>query len=165
MTRLRPNVCIVLTDEARRQVLLFHRSGLPAGAGHSWQFPQGGIQEGETPLAAARRELAEETGVLDCEFLAQAPEPIAYLYPPEVRALLSRKDPDKGDVDGQLQHWFLARLHDGGTRAISFAHQPAEFDAFRWASPTEALTLVVPFKRGAYRKGLLALGLLAAEER
>lgn len=31
----------------------------------NWDFPKGLVEEGETPLAAARREVTEETGITD----------------------------------------------------------------------------------------------------
>ena len=61
----------------------------------------------------------------------------------------------------QEQTWFLAELLDG-EGSIHFRHEPAEFDAFRWVKPEEALALTVPFKAAAYREGLAALGLLDA---
>ena len=106
-----------------------------------------------------RRELEEEIGIADAEVLATLPQPIRYEYPPEVLARLAARHPKKGKYQGQEQSWFLVRLR-GGTAAIHFRHQPAEFDAFRWVTPGEAVELVVPFKKAAYRVGLAGLGLL-----
>jgi putative (di)nucleoside polyphosphate hydrolase len=154
---LRPNVCAVLTDDARARVLVFRRVDDALGE-HRWQFPQGGLDAGEAPEQALRRELREEIGTDAVEVLQRLPEPIAYRFPPEIRARLQRSDPAKGRFAGQAQHWFLVRLR-GGTGAIHFRHQPPEFDAFEWVTPAEALARVVPFKRAAYRQALAALGL------
>jgi len=162
VTRLRPNVCIVLTDPARARVLVFRRTDRPPGE-EAWQFPQGGMAPGETPRQAALRELEEEVGTAAADLVAQAPEPIAYEYPPEVLRALPADDSEKAGIRGQVQHWFLGILREG-TAAIRFDRRPAEFDAFRWVTPTEAVTLVVDFKREAYRRGLRALGLLPAPE-
>ena len=54
----RPNVGIILANEFG-QVLWAKRIGHNA-----WQFPQGGIQYGETPEQALYRELREEVGLL-----------------------------------------------------------------------------------------------------
>ena len=157
----RPNVCAVLTDDARTRVLVFRRVAATI-APHHWQFPQGGLDEGEDPQAGILRELAEEIGTNDVELLSRLPEPIRYEFPPEVREWLAGHDPEKTRYDGQEQIWFLARLR-GGSAVIHFEHQPAEFDAFRWVSPAEAVELVVPFKKEAYRLGLAGLGLLPPE--
>ncbi len=157
---LRLNVCVVLTDAGRGRVLVFRRVDSTLGQ-YRWQFPQGGLQAGETPAQALRRELREEIGTDAVEVLARLPEPIAYRYPPDVRKKLRRTDPAKGRFSGQAQTWFLARLNDG-PEAIRFDHQPPEFDAFEWVAPQDALARVVPFKRDAYRQALTAFGLLPA---
>ena len=54
----RPNVGIILANDAG-QVLWAKRIGHNA-----WQFPQGGIQYGESPEDALYRELYEEVGLL-----------------------------------------------------------------------------------------------------
>lgn len=155
--RLRPNVCVVLTDAERARVLVFRRVDSLLGE-HRWQFPQGGLRRGESPEDGLRRELREEVGTDAVEVLARLPAPIAYAFPPEVRARLHREQPDKSGYDGQAQTWFLARLTEG-EGAIHFRHQPAEFDAYAWVTPAEALARVVPFKRAAYRQALAAFGL------
>lgn len=160
---LRPNVCAVLTDAERRQVLVFRRVDIPDGP-HRWQFPQGGLRAGEAPEAGMRRELREEIGTDEVEVLERLPAPIAYHYPPDVMAALAARDPAKARYPGQSQHWFLARLRSG-THAIHFENHPPEFDAFEWVLPAEALNRVVPFKQAAYRQALTAFGLLHPRRR
>ncbi len=159
MKRFRPNVCAVLTNPAGDRVLVFRRADSQLEP-YSWQFPQGGLEPGEEPRAGMLRELREEVGTDDAVVLASLPEPIRYEYPPEIKARLGGGDPDKAHWDGQEQHWFLARL-TGGVEAIRFDHQPQEFDAYRWVRPEQAVELVVPFKKRAYRRALQKLGLLA----
>ena len=154
----RPNVCAVPTDGDRTRVIVFRRVDYSPGK-HCWQFPQGGLEAGEAPEAGMIRELEEEIGTGDADVLATLPQPIRYEYPPDVLARLAARDPEKARFQGQQQTWFLVSLR-GGTEAIHFHHQPAEFDAFRWVTPAEAVELVVPFKKCAYRKGLAGLGLL-----
>ena len=159
--KFRPNVCAVIGDETLTRVLLFRRVEATIDP-HYWQFPQGGLEKGEDSLAGLMRELEEEIGTRDAEVLKRAAHPIRYEFPPEIMDWMATHHPDKSDYHGQEQQWFLLRLR-GGTEAIHFHHQPAEFDAFRWATPAEAVELVVPFKREAYREGLRALALLASE--
>lgn len=158
MKPYRPNVCAVPTDEARARVLVFRRVDRREDP-HCWQFPQGGLQEGEDPRAGMLRELREETGATGAEVLARLPHPIRYDFPAEVVDWLSRERPELSHYQGQEQVWFLVRLPDG-TASLHFDHRPAEFDAFQWVTPAEAVELVVPFKREAYRLGLAGLGLL-----
>ena len=158
MKQYRPNVCGVITNEDRTKVLVFRRADQVLGDDR-WQFPQGGLDDGETAEQALLRELQEEIGTNEVTILHKAPEPIRYDFPPEVLAELVQRSPDKSGFHGQEQHWFLVRLATG-TNAIHFEHHPPEFDAFRWVTAMEALQLTVSFKHEAYRKGLTALGLL-----
>ncbi len=124
------------------------RDGLPGGW---WQMPQGGIDAGEDPAAAAVRELAEETGMRSVAIIAESPAWYPYDLPPE---LLGRTW--GGKYRGQTQKWFAMRF-TGADSEIDIAAKPdhdAEFDQWRWASLDELLTIIVPFKRGVYEQVL-----------
>jgi putative (di)nucleoside polyphosphate hydrolase len=117
--------------------------------GSPWQMPQGGIDAGEEPYAAAIRELYEETGITSVRLMGEAPGWIFYDLPDEVLGIAL-----KGKYRGQRQRWF-ALAFTGDEDEIDVlapgggAH-PAEFDAWRWAALEETPRIVVPFKRGAY---------------
>jgi putative (di)nucleoside polyphosphate hydrolase len=115
-------------------------------AGKRWQMPQGGIDKHEEPEAAARRELFEETGVRSVEIIEKSKDWIYYDLPPEAVGTAL-----KGKYRGQRQKWFAMRFigkeQEIDLRALG--HKP-EFDAWRWATATEVLNLIVGFKRQAY---------------
>lgn len=112
-----------------------------------WQMPQGGIDKGEDPKVAAFRELYEETGVSSASIVAELKDWIQYDLPPEDVGKAM-----KGKFRGQEQKWFAMRF-TGEEREINLnleGHKP-EFDAWRWATASEALDEIVGFKRNAYR--------------
>lgn len=76
----RKNVGIAVFNKDQK-VLMCARADKP---GFAWQFPQGGIDNGETPLEAAYRELKEETGITSVELVAQLNKPLRYDFPAEI---------------------------------------------------------------------------------
>ncbi len=148
----RPCAGIVLLNDAGL-VFAARRIDMP----DAWQMPQGGIDDGETPRRAAQRELAEEIGTDRAEIVAQGSDWLTYDLPPDLlgKAL-------KGRFRGQKQMWFAMRFTgvDSDIDIHGVAHP--EFEAWRWMTPDDILTSIVPFKRDVYEKvfsefsGLLA---------
>jgi 8-oxo-dGTP pyrophosphatase MutT (NUDIX family)/esterase/lipase len=138
----RPNVGVVLFHKDGRVWL--GRRAKTEGL-HSWQFPQGGVDEGEDFEAAALRELAEETGVTSVKVLGRTEGWITYDFPHYAQGSKVAKG-----WQGQKQVWFALRFTGKDKEVDLGAHPPPEFDAWRWGRLDEAPGLVIPFKRAAY---------------
>jgi putative (di)nucleoside polyphosphate hydrolase len=144
----RPNVGIILLNQ-KNQVFWGKRIRT-----HSWQFPQGGIDRGETPEQAMYRELHEEIGL--------QPEHVAIVA--RTRDWLRYEVPDRyirrdarGHYKGQKQIWYLLRLLGGDWHLNLRATSHPEFDAWRWNDYWVPLDVVVEFKRGVYEMALTEL--------
>lgn len=121
----------------------------------AWQMPQGGIDPGEHHEEAALRELREETGVgADLvEVVARMPYPVRYDLPEELIGKLWG-----GQYRGQEQHWFLARFTGQDNDIDLEAHNPPEFETWKWVEPAQLPELIVPFKRDVYSALVKELG-------
>lgn len=153
LSRYRPNVGVVLFHPDGR-VWLGRRARTPPP--HNWQFPQGGVDEGEDLETAARRELREETGAHSVTYLARTDGWIAYDFP----AGYGGPKAFRG-FRGQKQVWFAFRFDGQEAEFDLAAHDEPEFEAWRWARLSETPDLIVPFKRPAYEVVLQAFGALA----
>lgn len=146
----RPNVGIILVN---------HKSEVFWGKRireHAWQFPQGGIKFGESPVQAMYRELHEEVGLLPehVRILGRTRDWLRYDVPED----FIRRD-SRGLYKGQKQIWFLLRLVGRDSNVCLRATHHPEFDAWRWNHYWVPLDAVIEFKREVYT---LALNELAA---
>lgn len=149
----RANVGIVLIRDDR-QVFV---GGRPGGRG--WQFPQGGIAQGESPEDALLRELREEVGLEahDVEVLASTHGWLRYRLPKQYQRHESRQ---KGQVlcIGQKQRWFMLRMIGNEDRLRFDTTDQPEFDRWRWTDYWSPVREVIFFKRAVYARALEELG-------
>lgn len=151
----RPNVGVVLIN---REGLVWYGRRAGATGAHTWQFPQGGVDEGEDFEAAALRELREETGITSAELLASTEGWITYDFPPDYGGSKQARG-----FKGQRQRWFAYRFTGEDAEVDLEAHGEIEFDAWRWGRLSEATNLIVPFKREAYARVVTAFRALCAD--
>ena len=116
---------------------------------YTWQMPQGGIDKGEDPLVAAKRELFEETTIHRISLLREADDWLYYDLPDELIGVGL-----KGKFRGQRQRWFAFRF-EGVDNEINVitpgdGKQHQEFQGWRWEKLQSVPDLIVPFKRDVY---------------
>ena len=135
----RKNAGIVIFNR-KGQVLVGERTGF---SGH-FQFPQGGINSGESPLAAARRELKEETGLhLSGMPVFEIPEWLHYTFPENMPKQLQ-------GFCGQKQKWFFF-FWNGQLKDLKYKdYKNPEFTSLKWAVLRDVCQNIVSFKKPVY---------------
>ena len=142
-------------------VMLFNREGLVFVGKRidqtveGWQMPQGGIDDGEAPLEAALREMKEEIGTNNAEFLRELNEWLEYDLPAHLLGIALH-----GRYRGQRQKWLAMRFR-GEDSEINVATPEPEFESWKWLAIEALPRLIVPFKRDTYAKVIAAFRDLA----
>jgi putative (di)nucleoside polyphosphate hydrolase len=135
----RRNVGLTLIAPDRRIFV-----GRRANQSDAWQMPQGGVDDDETPIEAACRELWEEVGTTKALLLRESAKWLVYDVPEKLRPVHW-----KGRWHGQAQRWF-ALAFTGADSDIDIEAHDQEFDAWQWMTAAEMLDSIVPFKRPTY---------------
>ncbi len=141
----RSNVGIILCND-QDQLFWGRRIGQNA-----WQFPQGGINEDETPEQAMYRELEEEVGLKphQVEIIGSTRKWLRYRLPK--RYIRRHSHPI---CIGQKQRWFLLRVRCDETDFCLDRFDKPEFDHWRWVKYWQPLREVIYFKRKVYERAL-----------
>jgi len=143
--RYRPNVAAVILSSVYPRTCEIFIANRVDMKDQVWQFPQGGIDEGETPEEALFRELKEEIGTDEVEIIAQYPDWLSYDFPNRV----SRK---MYPYDGQKQRYFLVKLKPDAV--INLETEDPEFVEYKYVSYDKILKNISYMKKPIYKKVL-----------
>ena len=138
----RPNVAAIIVSDRypeEKQIFIAERSDLVG----VWQFPQGGIDEGESPEKALFRELKEEIGTDKVEIIAEYPEWISYDFPPHVAVKMA-------PFAGQKQRYYLVRLKKNAKINLDTKHP--EFKEYQFVGLEELGGKIAHFKKPIYEE-------------
>ena len=139
---LRSGVGIVVINK-KNKVFVAKRIDNPK---NFWQMPQGGVDDGEDFLAAAYRELEEETSIKNVELISELDGLMTYYLPDRLLGIIW-----KGKYKGQMQKWFLMR-YLGSDNEINIKTKNPEFLDWKWIDLKEITELVVDFKLCVYQE-------------
>ncbi len=141
----RPNVGIALFNQENK---LFLGNRISTSE-YTWQMPQGGIDENEDIETATFRELHEETGIKSAEIIKIHEDWLYYDFPDGLAARLFNNK-----YIGQRQKWVALRFNGNDDEINLDAHDQPEFHQWQWATPAQAINLIVPFKKELYQAAL-----------
>ncbi len=136
----RPNVAMIIVSDKypeKKQVFIAQRNDLT----DIWQFPQGGIDNGEEVKEALFRELEEEIGTDEATIVAEYPEWISYDFPEKIA---KKMKPYKG----QTQRYFLLKLNENANINLDTEHP--EFVSYKFVGVDELLDYTAHFKKPVY---------------
>ena len=113
---------------------------------NAWQMPQGGIEDNESPIKAAIRELKEETGIKKkhIKIILESKNWINYDLPKELIPKLWN-----GKFVGQSQKWFAMEFL-GSDSDVNINTKNPEFSKWQWMTKNKLLESIVPFKKRVY---------------
>ncbi len=140
----RPNVAMIIVSEnypQKKEIFIAQRNDLL----DIWQFPQGGIDNGEEVKEALFREMEEEIGTASAEIIAEYPEWISYDFPSKIA---ERMKPYKG----QTQRYFLMKFKSDAIINLDTEHP--EFSDYKFISVKDVLDHTAHFKKPVYEKVL-----------
>jgi putative (di)nucleoside polyphosphate hydrolase len=138
----RPNVAAVVVSPEYpevKKIMIAERSDITG----VWQFPQGGIDKGESSEEALFRELEEEIGTKKVEVVAEYPEWITYDFPSHVA---KRMKP----FSGQKQRYYLVRLKKKAVINLDTKHP--EFISHKFVAVDELFEHIAHFKKPVYEQ-------------
>lgn len=140
----RPNVAaIVLSSSYPSRCEIFIASRIDVE--DAWQFPQGGIDKGESPKDALFRELKEEIGTNQVDIVAEYPKWVSYDFPPVVAQRMA-------PYDGQTQKYYLVKLKKGAK--VNIKTKVPEFSEYKFVTTDKLNDYITFFKRTVYKKVL-----------
>ena len=136
----RPNVAMIIVSNdypEKKEIFIAQRNDLEG----VWQFPQGGIDEGEEVEEALFREMKEEIGTAKAKVIAQYPEWISYDFPEKIA---KKMKPYKG----QTQRYFLLKLKKSAIINLETKHP--EFNDYKFVDADDILNHTAHFKKPVY---------------
>jgi|TARA_B100000795_G_C22439543_1_gene301322 putative (di)nucleoside polyphosphate hydrolase len=116
-----------------------------------WQMPQGGVDSGEALLDAMKRELLEETSIINIKVLKEFDQWLEYELPENLIGKIW-----KGKYRGQKQKWFVVKFL-GNDSEINVNTTNPEFIEWKWIDISLLPDLIVRFKKHVYKKVLIEL--------